>query len=67
MACKGICDKYKAKKPAGAGRYANGQRRCRTCDIFIKCDNIHCPCCGYRLRTHPRNRKAKEKCRGLRM
>ena len=26
-----------------------------TCEIFIKWDMIWCPCCGYRLRTRPRN------------
>ena len=45
----------------GVGRYANGQKRCQICDIFIQWDGLWCPYCGYRLRTKPRNLKYKEK------
>ena len=55
MTCKGICSRYKARKPVGVGRYAVGQRRCQICEIFIKVEGLWCPCCGYRLRTKPRN------------
>ncbi len=27
------------------------------------CDGLWCPCCGYRLRTHPRNSKFKAELR----
>lgn len=37
------------------GRYASGQRRCQICEIYIKWEGLWCPCCGYRLRTKPRN------------
>ena len=63
MTCKGICTRYKAQKPVGAGRYASGQRRCQICEIFIKWEGLWCPCCGYRLRTKPRNKIYKEKLR----
>ncbi len=63
MTCKGICIRYKAQKPVGSGRYATGQRRCQICEIFIKWDGLWCPCCGYRLRTKPRNLKYKAKLR----
>ena len=63
MTCKGICTKYKAQKLVGTGRYASGQRRCQICEIFIKWEGIWCPCCGYRLRTKPRNLKYKAKLR----
>jgi len=53
MTCKGIC----------VGRYASGQRRCQICEIFIKWEGLWCPCCGYRLRTKPRNLKYKAKLR----
>ena len=33
------------------------------CDIFIKWDGLWCPCCGYCLRTKPRNLKYKAKLR----
>ena len=63
MTCKGICPRYKAQKPVGTGRYASGQRRCHICEIFIKWEGLWCPCCGYRLRTKPRNLKYKAKLR----
>ncbi|MDW3630803.1 MAG: hypothetical protein QOK71_05150, partial [Nitrososphaeraceae archaeon] len=47
----------------GSGRYASGQKRCQICEIFIKWDGLWCPCCGYRLRTKPRNLKYKAKLR----
>ncbi|HEX2405596.1 MAG TPA: hypothetical protein VHJ38_00185 [Nitrososphaeraceae archaeon] len=47
MGCKGICIRYKADKPKQAGkRYLIGQKRCQTCDIFIKRDDFWCPCCA---------------------
>jgi hypothetical protein len=63
MTCKGICIRHKAQKPVGTGRYASGQKRCQICEIFIKWDGLWCPCCGYRLRTKPRNLKYKAKLR----
>ena len=63
MTCKGICIRHKAQKPSGSGRYASGQKRCQICEIFIKWDGLWCPCCGYRLRTRPRNLKYKAKLR----
>ena len=63
MTCKGIWVRYKAQKPVGTGRYASGQRRCQICEIFIKWEGLWCPCCGYRLRTKPRNLKYKAKLR----
>jgi hypothetical protein len=63
MVCKGICIRHKALKPTGAGRYSTGQKRCQICDIFMDWDSLFCPCCGYRLRTKPRNLKYKTKLR----
>jgi hypothetical protein len=63
MTCKGICIRHKAQKPVGSGRYASGQKRCQICELFIKWDGLWCPCCGYRLRTKPRNLKYKAKLR----
>src|SRR5438067_11185565 len=63
MTCKGICIRHKAQKPVGSGRYATGQKRCQICEIFIKWEGLWCPCCGYRLRTKPRNLKYKAKLR----
>jgi hypothetical protein len=63
MTCKGICIRHKAQKPVGSGRYVSGQKRCQICEIFIKWDGLWCPCCGYRLRTKPRNKKYKARLR----
>lgn len=54
MACKGICDKYMAQKPLMQSRYAEGQKRCSVCEIFMRWDGNNCPCCGVMLRTSPR-------------
>jgi hypothetical protein len=63
MTCKGICIRHRAQKPSGSGRYVSGQKRCQICEIFIKWDGLWCPCCGYRLRTKPRNKKYKARLR----
>ncbi|HZA07911.1 MAG TPA: hypothetical protein VE619_09415 [Nitrososphaeraceae archaeon] len=57
MTCKGICIRHKAM----TNHYSNGQRRCQVCELFIKWDGLFCPCCGYRLRTRPRNAKYKRR------
>lgn len=59
MSCKGICIRHRAQKPqtVSFGRYATGQKRCQTCDMFVHWDSLWCPCCGSRLRTHSRNAK----------
>ena len=62
MTCKGICIRHRAQRPASYfGRYATGQKRCQVCSIFMKWDGAWCPCCGYRVRTKPRNSKFKQK------
>ena len=63
MVCKGICVRHKALKPVGFGRYSTGQKRCQICETFLKWDGLWCPCCGYRLRTRPRNLKLKTELR----
>ncbi len=63
MVCKGICTRHKATGSLLGGRYKTGQKRCQICDIFIKWSGIWCPCCGYKLRSKPRNQKYKRKFR----
>jgi hypothetical protein len=63
MTCKGICIRHKAQKPVGTGRYSTGQKRCQICELFLRWDGLWYPCCGYRLRTRPRNLKYKAKLR----
>lgn len=61
MACKGRCLRHRAPKPISSGRYVCGQKRCQVCEIFIKWDGLWCPCCGYRLRSKPRNSAFKQR------
>lgn len=63
MTCKGICIRHKANRSAenGGQRYSIGQKRCQVCEIFLIWNGVWCPCCGYRLRTKPRNIKYKAK------
>ena len=61
MACKGICEQYKATKPYNSIRYGTGQKRCNMCDIFTKWEGRHCPCCGSKLRIRPRNTRHRTK------
>ena len=63
MPCKGICVQFKSNKPIHGGRYKSGQKRCQVCEIYIMVDGLCCPCCGYRLRTRPRNRIYKDRLR----
>ena len=58
--CDQTCLKYKATFD-GKNRYAQGQKRCMICALFIWWDGLWCPCCGYRLRTKPRGSAWKAK------
>lgn len=61
--CNGVCKKYQATKQSGTSRYAAGQKRCQICEIFMNVEGLWCPCCGYRLRSHPRHSINKQKLR----
>lgn len=63
MACKGACGKYKITKPPvnSDGRYRMGQKRCTTCELYVKWEGRHCPCCSSQLRYKPRNTKNRHK------
>ena len=63
MSCKGICEKYKIKKPnfGTNGRYQLGHKRCTTCETFVSWNGKHCPCCNFTLRTKPRNTQGRHK------
>jgi len=63
--CKGLCEQYRGYRSNTIGRYASGQKRCQMCDIFIYHEGIYCPCCGYKLRTKPRNSFFKERLRSF--
>ena len=61
MTCNDICHRYEITKPKGVGRYASGQKRCNSCNIFVEWDGMFCPCCKLQLRRSPRSRKYREK------
>lgn len=65
MGCKNICKQYKATGSVKLGRYNNGQKKCKACDLFIVWSGFRCPCCGYKLRSIPHNKKYKERLRAL--
>ena len=59
MPCKGKCIRHRT-----FGRYyATGNKRCQHGNLFIKWEGLWCPCCGYKLRTRPRNPRLYEKLR----
>ena len=60
-ACKGICSLYKASRSKDKFYYLKGRKRCTECEVFLNYTKVHCPCCGSKLRTKPRNIKAKER------
>ena len=64
LTSKKICIQFKAIKPSIGGRYAAGQFRCNTCDIYLIAEGVNansCKCCNMRIRTKPRNGFYKQK------
>lgn len=59
--CIGKCKEFEAQKPKVEKRYQTGQKRCQTCDQWVRYEGIWCPCCHNRLRTRPRCKKYKIK------
>ena len=75
--CDNTCKKFQVIKPK-EGRYASGQCRCQTCDVWLDYRGCHlqdgtpatlnsngwsCNCCNCKVRTNPRNLKFKTKIR----
>ena len=67
MRCKGICYRFAAKKPVSGYRYAEGQKPCVICSIFVDTNRMitfRCPCCNNKLRMnsykHKQNRHNQE-------
>ena len=62
--CRGICTRHKVNMIGEDNntRYADGQKRCQSCGIFMHWNfGNNCPCCGCKLRTRPRQKKLKKK------
>jgi DNA-directed RNA polymerase subunit RPC12/RpoP len=61
--CKGICQRFAAKRPWHGYRYAAGQRPCTVCNIFVEVsgtETIRCPCCNNKLRISSRNKDSRK-------
>ena len=61
MVCKGVCHRYKARWTSSQFRYANGQKRCNVCEIFLNWNGY---CCATSLRTRPRISRYRQKFNG---
>ena len=59
MTCKGICSRHKHTQKWGLSKYGAGLKRCSSCEVFFKTDEVRCPCCNLILKTHSRNRYKK--------
>ena len=54
MNCRSVCiTKYGGRRTAKG--YASGYKWCSDCAASVKWYGIHCPCCGQRLRSSPKN------------
>jgi hypothetical protein len=51
--CSEKCLNYQAKQGWGMSRYADGQKYCTLCRVYVKFDGVLCPCCKIELRTSP--------------
>jgi hydrogenase nickel incorporation protein HypA/HybF len=61
LSCKGVC-KTKYREFLGDSKLKyNGQKRCGACDIYLRYDDIKCPCCKSILHVRPRHSRAKTK------
>lgn len=54
MTCKGICARYDTQ-PIEGNKRGMKYPKCNTCDIRIKWDGVHCPCCGNKFSRRNRN------------
>ena len=62
--CRGMCKKFKAKRPPHGDRYSDGQVRCQTCSIYITTEGTgpdhRCLCCNIKVRSKPRKSSLKQ-------
>ena len=59
MTCNNQCTYYKATKTKGGSRYANGQKYCSYCGVFMQLIIRNCPCCNRQLKSGSSKRKNK--------
>ena len=54
MVCRNLCTDYHA-----VGKYANGGKFCKGCDIYVEWEGKFCPCCNVILRRKPLSGKRR--------
>lgn len=60
--CKGICSRDAVKNNVFIkGRYINGQKRCRACEVYFKTQRIRCECCNSLLVAKPKRSDLRHK------
>jgi len=52
--CRGVCVEYESHKTEKGKKYYEGRKRCSFCELFVKTNEIRCPCCNTVLRTKAR-------------
>ena len=55
--CKGICIQMKHSSIPNSKKYELGLKRCSWCEVWLKLDEVMCPCCRMKLRTKARGNK----------
>jgi hypothetical protein len=63
LTCKNLCIRLVPDGGRVQNPYRKGLRYCRRCEVYFKCNDSHCICCGLHLRFTPVHPLAKEKLR----
>jgi hypothetical protein len=61
LTCKNLCIRLVPDGGRVQNPYQKGLRYCRRCEVYFKCNDSHCICCGLHLRFTPVHPLAKEK------
>jgi uncharacterized Zn finger protein (UPF0148 family) len=65
MVCRNLCETFDSSFTVG--KYGNGNKYCRRCEVYFLHDGIFCPCCGMALRMSPTSKKDKERLRQIQL
>jgi rRNA maturation endonuclease Nob1 len=58
--CKGKCDNEKSSN-GGRNAFTDGRKMCSVCMKYIKTDELHCYCCGVKMRIKATRSKSRAK------
>lgn len=61
MVCRGICERFNARKHLTIHLLKLGFSKCNVCNCVLKSENNRCPCCGCMMQVKLRNRITKDK------